>query len=480
MRKSFKIGEKEYKFKKDAIEHYRVILNSYDFGESLNKADFKDIMDLFDFGDKQKKYSQMEENSEPFDYVFSYNRDYFFDYEIDPLDKKNRYIKCPTVKPQIVDYNGAIQLSKEIQILKNERYYCIVRGNFVFAEFIEAFITCRNMLVKELIISTSTVSQYDIDCLSILLDKGYVEKLNLIVNDYFFSHEKDNLVKYIYEKLDIKNKFQLSVCNNNSKIILIHTEDSGGRKYIINTSSNINSFNSIEQFFIEENEELYDFNKTILDEITHNFQTINKSIEADFKEDVILYEREAFNENSKINSKIINVKVSKAQYDTKCFEVFYDNGDSGYVSYRMILNNTKHTPESLFDKACRNAIQKDLLTVKQNYFDQNSENGFVKCQETGVLSKWLELVVDHRQPNTFSMIVERFKEVNDIDLEKIDYTINEQNHIIFEDSLLGNKFIEYHKDKASLRIVRIECNLSRTGMARIKRTSKDLTIKDEK
>ena len=49
MRKPFKIGQKEYKFKKDAITHYRTILNSYDFGQSLNESDFDCLIDLLDY-----------------------------------------------------------------------------------------------------------------------------------------------------------------------------------------------------------------------------------------------------------------------------------------------------------------------------------------------------------------------------------------------------------------------------------------------
>ena len=49
MRKPFKIGQKDYKFKKDAITHYRTILNSYDFGESLNDSDYDDLIDLLDY-----------------------------------------------------------------------------------------------------------------------------------------------------------------------------------------------------------------------------------------------------------------------------------------------------------------------------------------------------------------------------------------------------------------------------------------------
>lgn len=174
---------------------------------------------------------------------------------------------------------------------------------------------------------------------------------------------------------------------------------------------------------------------------------------------------------------IEDIKVSKVQFNTKCFEVFYSDKSSFYISYLMIFNKTKYTPEKLFYVACRNAIHHDIRTLKQDFFAQNSIKGQVKCQETGQLSRWTELVVDHRQPNTFSVIVDRFKEVNKIDLDTMTFTSNEHNHIVFENDHWTQSFKEYHKEKASLRIVRIECNSSRTGLARIKRNSKDLMIK---
>lgn len=174
---------------------------------------------------------------------------------------------------------------------------------------------------------------------------------------------------------------------------------------------------------------------------------------------------------------IEDIKIARVQFNTKCFEIFYSDKSSQYISYLMIINNAKYTPEKLFYVACRNSIHSDIKTVKQEYFDNNSVKGQVKCQETGLLSKWTELAVDHRQPNTFSIIVDRFKEVNRVELDMIEYTSNDQNHIIFRDETLTEQFRKYHMEKASLRIVRTECNSSRTGLARIKRTSKDLTIK---
>lgn len=193
-------------------------------------------------------------------------------------------------------------------------------------------------------------------------------------------------------------------------------------------------------------------------------------------------EEKLIDETEEINEAEItieDIKVAKVQFNTKCFEIVYSDKSSQYISYLMLINNTKYTPEKLFYVACRNSVHNDIKAVKQEYFDKNSVKGQVKCQETGLWSKWTELVVDHRQPNTFSVIVDRFKEVNRVELNIIEFTSNEQNHIIFKDNSWAEQFRKYHREKASLRIVRTECNSSRTGLARIKRSSKDLTIKTD-
>jgi hypothetical protein len=482
MRKPLIIGDKIYKFKKDAILHYREILNSYNFGASLNEEDFKDLINLLSIENDNIKNSEADLNNSSTKETFTFNKNHFSNYQLDAIENKdNRYIKCPTSKTKIVDYKNVEQLSKDIQIFKNERCFCITDGDFIFGDFIEAFLVCRNIKVKELIISTLSLSQNNVDSLYNLLKGGYVENLSLIVSDHFFSYERDNLVKYIYQTLDIENKFQLSVCNNKSKIVLIQSDDNGGRKYIIHGSANLNSSNSIEQFCIEENEEVFDFNKNIFDKIIENFKTINKSakeVEYDeVNENITLDGRASFNDLSEKEVEIIDIKVSQVQFNTKCFEIFYSDETSHYISYLMIINNTKYTPEKLFYVACRNSIHNDIKLVKQDYFNKNSVKGQVRCQETGILSKWTKLAVDHRQPNTFSIIVDRFKEVNRIDLDTIEYTSNDQNHIIFQDNKWTDNFKQYHKGKASLRIVRAECNSNRASMARLKRTSKDLTIK---
>lgn len=203
-------------------------------------------------------------------------------------------------------------------------------------------------------------------------------------------------------------------------------------------------------------------------------ETNEDNIEEELNDEI---EINNINENNEVEISIEDIQVARVQFNTKCFEIFYSDKTSQYISYLMIINNTKYTPEKLFYVACRNSIHNDIKAVKQEYFDKNSTKGQVKCQETNILSNWNELAVDHRQPNTFSIIIDRFKEVNKFELDTIEYTSNDQNHIIFKNDNLTEQFRKYHMEKASLRIVRKECNSSRTGLARIKRTSKDLTIK---
>ena len=220
----------------------------------------------------------------------------------------------------------------------------------------------------------------------------------------------------------------------------------------------------------------YDDLIDLLDYDYFNYLAETETNDENRKEE-ISNEIEVGNENNKAVISIEDIKIARVQFNTKCFEIFYSDKTSAYISYLMILNNTKYTPEKLFYVACRNSIHNDIKSVKQEYFDKNSVKGQVKCQETGIRSKWTELAVDHRQPNTFSVIVDRFKEINNVELDLFEYTSNDQNHIIFKDETWAEKFRKYHKVKASLRIVRTECNSSRTSLARLKRTSKDLTIK---
>jgi len=178
---------------------------------------------------------------------------------------------------------------------------------------------------------------------------------------------------------------------------------------------------------------------------------------------------------AKIGCGIESIQVIEVRYKTKCFELTRKDGSSEVFSYRNCLNGQSN-PLAKFSKTCRESISEDLRNVKLAYFKKHSAHGQVKCQETGELCKWEELNVDHRQPNTFSIIVDRFIEFYRIDVNNIEYTEVMDGVYNFSDKELCEKFRQYHKGKANLRLVMKANNLGRSHQARVSRQQKDLTI----
>lgn len=156
-------------------------------------------------------------------------------------------------------------------------------------------------------------------------------------------------------------------------------------------------------------------------------------------------EKESENENEENDDYVIeDVRIGKVQFNTKCFELLYRNGETDLISYRLRITQPKENAFDDFRQAARNIIHEDIRNVKQEFFDKFSKKGLVPCQETGILSNWTELVVDHRQPNTFSVIVDRFIELFKIDLKKIEYTTDENNFYLFKDNELSENFKNWY------------------------------------
>jgi len=121
------------------------------------------------------------------------------------------------------------------------------------------------------------------------------------------------------------------------------------------------------------------------------------------------------NAEEKIGAGIKEIIVDEIRYKTKCFNAIRTDSSCVVFSYLKCINGSL-SPLAKFNKTCRDVIAEDLRNVKLSFFKQNSIKGKVKCQETQELSSWEELNIDHRQPNTFSVIIDRFIEF----LTKID------------------------------------------------------------
>lgn len=190
-----------------------------------------------------------------------------------------RYMKPhrpETFKESEIMYDNAQKLARELTLDKGERANVIVSGSFIFGDFIEAYIVHHNAKVKHMAISTLSLSQDNIDSLHNLLEFGYLDQLDMIISVYFFAHERNVLVPYMYEKLDTGDRFQLAVCATHMKTC--HFETLGGKKIVIHGSANLRSSANIEQFTIEENPALFDFYEEISQKIIEKYKTIQKPI----------------------------------------------------------------------------------------------------------------------------------------------------------------------------------------------------------
>lgn len=109
-----------------------------------------------------------------------------FEVDFDGGDQiETRYVR-PTLKPikesQIL-YSNAEKLAKEIDISKGFRYDAFISGNFIFGDFIEAFLTNKDAIAKKMVVSTLSLSQNNIDSFKNLLEYGWIEDLSLIGED---------------------------------------------------------------------------------------------------------------------------------------------------------------------------------------------------------------------------------------------------------------------------------------------------------
>ena len=178
---------------------------------------------------------------------------------------------------QHVAYENAEAFARQIDLTPGARTFAWVSGNFIFGDIVEALITARKVGVKRLYICSLSFSQENIDSLKnvMLLMGDELERLVLVFSGYQYSHEKYDLVPYMYSELDdAKNRVQIAFGRWHAKLITLETVH--GHTITIHGSANMRSSNSIEQIMVEvDNRTLHDFNAQLMDDIADKFGTIN-------------------------------------------------------------------------------------------------------------------------------------------------------------------------------------------------------------
>lgn len=213
----------------------------------------------------------------------------FYD-DVTPTERaENRYCLPSArrdVKSHMVKYDRAEDFANDVgeHVLNGETVTAVLSGNFIFGDFFEAFAVTQNILIDELTISTLSVSQENVDSFRNLFNGDYLNKLDLIVSDYFWSHNRHN-APYIYEALDVDDKFQLAIAGIHTKISLMRI---GDKKIVINGSANLRSSRCLEEITIQTSPELYDFYHDWHMVILDRYKTIKKAVRGSALYDMII------------------------------------------------------------------------------------------------------------------------------------------------------------------------------------------------
>lgn len=185
--------------------------------------------------------------------------------------------KSRMLHPRLVRYDNAQALARDLGPLSDpgDRTHVWLGGNFIYGDFIEAWIVANDWLIPDLHIATLSLSGDNIDSLANLFHGDYVQRLHLMVSDYWFSHERHRagLVPYVYQELDQGgDRFQLTVTGSHAKVALIATDQ--GACYVLHGSANLRSSISMEQIAIEHDPDLYGFYLDIHQALEAQYHTI--------------------------------------------------------------------------------------------------------------------------------------------------------------------------------------------------------------
>lgn len=190
--------------------------------------------------------------------------------------------RYPRPKPYMVKYERAEELAAHMpDMLDGVRVSALVSGNFIFGDFVEAWMVHTNCFAEELMVATLSLGKENVDSLHNLLTGGFVGKMSLIVSDFWYAHERRKLggVPYIMDTLGVDERFSFAAAGLHTKVTLIRT--ACGKHIVMHGSANMRSSRNLEQFSIDNDADLYAFHRQWMAEIGKQFAVTKKSKRGD-------------------------------------------------------------------------------------------------------------------------------------------------------------------------------------------------------
>ncbi len=133
-----------------------------------------------------------------------------------------------------------------------------------------------------------------------------------------------------------------------------------------------------------------------------------------------------------------------------------DNTPTDFSYVQAVAGRPKSDAEE-FSVACHNAVSRDLLGMKQRQFDRFAgPDGLIACDITGKLVAYSDAQLSHAHP-PFGIIVKEFRELkgwqDSIPAGTLTASADAQISTHFADDAVAQEFLNFHHDRAVLRII---------------------------
>lgn len=179
-------------------------------------------------------------------------------------------------RPQTVCYEYAMDFANQVVLDDKTETFAFVSGNFVFGDFVEALVDTRRLSVKRMSLMTLSLNDENIDSIRNTIEWENVERLDLVVSDYWFTHErfKGGLVDYLFNELRVPGmELNVAFAAVHCKTWCIETRN--GHYLTIQGSANLRSSRNIEQVHISPSRDLFNFVDGFTQECINAYETVN-------------------------------------------------------------------------------------------------------------------------------------------------------------------------------------------------------------
>lgn len=158
---------------------------------------------------------------------------------------------------------------------------------------------------------------------------------------------------------------------------------------------------------------------------------------------------------------------TEPRWNTRHFQITRIDGSTTDFSFKKCINPPSKMTE--FRCACRHLIADQIISFRNRVFA--AAGGTLRCPLRGTVLTPNTAHIDHAPPNTFETLVQLFLAANNIDVQTVEITGTKDNEMQkgFANTDLKLRWQAFHLERAVLRVVSPQANLSDVKMSDVKK-----------